>query len=122
MFGHVMYCLTMHENIISLVKSLSVGGCSCYHANGRGSMGGYDPATGHYVPGTYDPGPKTECMRCRARGCLEADGVEYEKDDRVFYTSYNMGLGGATACKTFEGDVYVGTFTGSLGLAGIANH
>lgn len=31
----------------------------------------------------YDPGPKKECMRCKARRALEADGVEYDKDDRL---------------------------------------
>lgn len=31
----------------------------------------------------HDPGPKKECMRCKARRALEADGVEYDKDDRL---------------------------------------
>jgi hypothetical protein len=77
----------MHANTISLVKSLSVGTCSCYEINGSCGMG-YDPTTGKSTY-TSKSGTKIKCMRCKARDALDADGVEYEKDDRVFYTVHN---------------------------------
>lgn len=109
----------MHDNVISLVKSLSCGPCSCSYQNGSFSIS-YDPATGKQTCGG-DMGPKTECMRCRARRCLDADGVEYEKDDRAFWTMMNAGLGNVklnpnTACKSFMDGITVvtGTFVGGF--------
>jgi hypothetical protein len=106
----------MNDNVIAMVKDLSRGPCSCSYQNGSFGIG-WNPTTGKQTF-SGDPGPKTECMRCRARRCLEADNVEYEKDDRAFWTLHNMGvkLNPATACKSFEGQVFVtsGTFMGGL--------
>ena len=38
----------------------------------------------------HDPGPKRECMRCKARRALEADGVEYDKDAKPPRTFLSM--------------------------------
>lgn len=70
-----------HSNVVGLVKSLSMEPCSCYH--GMGSFTGtINTLTGQTEYKT-DLGPKTECLRCRARRALEADGVPYEKVDHL---------------------------------------
>ena len=77
----------MNDNIISLVKSLSVGRCYCRQQGGSFSMS-YDPIKGEHSH-TSVPGTTIKCLRCRAREALDHDGVEYVKDDRVFYTPQN---------------------------------
>jgi hypothetical protein len=79
----------MHDNTVALVKSLSAGRCGCYHINGSASSATHDPATGEVMPGHYDPGQLVKCMRCKAREALEADGIDYVKDDRETWAVYS---------------------------------
>jgi hypothetical protein len=73
----------MHEKIIALVKSLSIGPCSCRYDCGSASSGYYDYLHETFVPGISERGPRTHhCNRCIAREALEADGITYTKDDR----------------------------------------
>lgn len=73
------------SHTIEFVISMSVGRCSCYEINGSAGTG-YNPQTGEHT--WYSkPGTTVKCLRCKAREALDADGVEYEKDDRVFYTT-----------------------------------
>ncbi len=76
------YSFHMSDNSINLVKALTVGPCTCVYPMSSCSSGYYSQETGEFVPGKYDPGPKQECLRCRARVALAADGVEYVKEDR----------------------------------------
>ncbi len=78
----------MNERTIGLVKSLTVGRCSCYHVNGRGQHR-HLPMTGEVTPCHYDPGTLVKRLRCQAREVLEADGVEYTKDDRMIMIPMN---------------------------------
>lgn len=108
----------MHDNVISFVKSLSVGPCSCSYRMGSASSGHY-MSDGTYASGHHDPGPKTECMRCKARRCLDADGVEYVKDDRAQWIMTNcVGPLNACAAPMSLGEVFVtsGTYTGGLNI------
>jgi len=71
----------MDSNVVGLVKSLSMGPCSCYRGMGSCSWS-YNSQTGEADYKT-DPGPLTTCLRCRARQALEADGIDYEKVDHL---------------------------------------
>lgn len=72
----------MNEKVISFVKSLSVGPCSCRWDAGSATCGTYDTITGKRTYGHYDRGPRTHhCVRCRAREALDADKIEYSKSD-----------------------------------------
>lgn len=73
-----------HENVIDLVKTLSVGLCSCTYPMGRCNIG-WDPDTGTTTCES-DLGPKVECTRCKARRALEADSIEYVKVDTARYS------------------------------------
>jgi len=73
----------MHDNIISFIRSLSQGRCSCYQIGGSLSIGTYDPLTGAETPFKSTPGTTIKCQRCKARAMLEADGIEYEKVDHL---------------------------------------
>jgi hypothetical protein len=75
----------MYENTIALVKSITVGRCTCYEMGGSCSFS-VDPETGKPIYNSTS-GTKIQCMRCKARTALEADGVEYEKADYVPYTT-----------------------------------
>lgn len=77
----------MHENTIAIVKSMTVGGCSCYVQGGSYSFG-TDLETGQPTHSST-PGIKVQCMRCKAREALDADGIEYEKVDHVPYSIFN---------------------------------
>jgi hypothetical protein len=78
---------------VDLVIGLSKGPCGCQWNMGSMSIGTYDPYTDKMTPGHYDRGPRTHhCMRCQAREALDADGVEYEKDDRAFWPLLQMGV------------------------------
>jgi hypothetical protein len=77
----------MHDNTIALVKSMTVGGCTCYEVGGSCFFGS-DPETGQPTFGST-PGTKIQCMRCKARAALDADGVEYEKVDHVPHSWFN---------------------------------
>jgi hypothetical protein len=102
---------TMHDNIISMVKSLSIGPCRCQYPYGQASVG-WDPVKGTSTM-SFEAGPKTECMRCKARTALEADGIEYEKLDGANWTMHNMmGLIGNAACPFAPG--VVTAFTGTM--------
>lgn len=73
--------MSQHASIIDLVKGLSRGPCLCMHL--MASCGwSCDPVTGK-TSAHYDPGSKIECLRCKARTCLEVDGIEYEKVDHT---------------------------------------
>jgi len=69
-----------NENVINLVKALTVGPCTCTHPAASCSM--MWDETGKSKFESY-PGPKQECLRCKARRALEADCVEYDKDAKV---------------------------------------
>lgn len=71
----------MDSNVVELVKGLSQGPCGCYYAHSQGGWG-YDAASGE-IKTDFRPGPKTECLRCRARRALEADGIDYERVDHL---------------------------------------
>lgn len=73
--------MSQTSSVIDLVKGLSCGPCLCMHPMGSGGLS-YDPITGK-TSAHYDPGPRIECLRCRARACLEADSIEYEKVDHT---------------------------------------
>ena len=45
--------------------------------------------TGEVTPCHYDPGTLVKRLRCQAREVLEADGVEYTKDDRMIMIPMN---------------------------------
>ena len=66
-----------NENVINLVKVLAVGHCTCTYPVGSCSMS-WDEKTGK-SEFKSDPGPKQECLRCKARRVLEADNIEYDK-------------------------------------------
>ena len=71
----------MLQHVIDLVRSLSQGRCTCSYP--MSSLGwSTDPVTG-VQDFHYERGPKEECLRCAARRCLEADGIEYEKVEHV---------------------------------------
>jgi len=76
----------MHENTIALVKSMTVGVCSCYTEGGSCSFG-MDLETGRPIHSST-PGIKVQCMRCKAREALDADGIEYEKVDHAPYSIF----------------------------------
>ncbi len=73
---------------------------------GSGHMGYVDDA-GKVVPAKFDRGPCTrQCMRCKARAALDADGIEYVKDDSWGpVMTWNALGGGITACKAAEGSI-----------------
>lgn len=105
----------MNDNTVSFVKRLSVGPCECQWNMGSFSPATYDPHTGKTDPGHYDRGPQTHhCMRCRARAALDADGVDYVKDDaRGSVMSFN----GNVVCAVptaMLGDVWVGETMGHV--------
>lgn len=68
------------NNIISFVKSFALGMCRCYYINGCSTSGNYDPITGKYTPGHYDPGTLVKCNKCRAIAALKADGIDFEDE------------------------------------------
>ena len=107
---------TMFENTVDLVKYMSVGPCCCRYECGSCSSGYYNPESGDRTPGHYDRGPRTfHCDRCKARSALEADGIPYEKDDRVNWARIYEGVKLNTACAPsplFQGVIV----TGSLGV------
>jgi hypothetical protein len=68
------------KSIIAFVKDRAKGPCSCQYNMGRLSIG-WDPVTNESKH-DYDRGPRTHyCLRCQARAALDADGIEYDKDD-----------------------------------------
>jgi hypothetical protein len=77
----------MYDNTIALVKSMTVGGCTCYEVGGSSNFG-MDPETGQSTFSST-PGTKIQCMRCKARQALDTDGIEYEKIDQVPYSWFN---------------------------------
>jgi hypothetical protein len=79
--------MSQHANTIELVKSLSVGPCSCTYRTASG-MTSFCPTTGK-TTFHHNPGPKTECLRCRARRCLETDSIEYEQVDHFQLVAHN---------------------------------
>jgi hypothetical protein len=98
----------MYDSVVGFVKSLTMGPCGCYYPNGSFSMS-WDPVTGKQKMES-DTGPKTQCMRCRARACLEADGIPYDKDDRGFWSMHNMGVRPNVCCAN-PADLLGGTVT-----------
>lgn len=68
------------ENVIDLVKSLSVGPCTCTYPMASCSM--MWDAEGRSTHKS-DMGPKQECLRCKARQALESDFIEYVNDDSM---------------------------------------
>jgi len=108
--SHSRCTIQSMENTIELVKSLSKGPCGCQY--NMGSFGvSWDSATGEQKS-TYDRGPRTtHCIRCRAREALDADDIEYEKDDRRQWEPWMTNL--KTSCATPE---YTQVITGSLNL------
>jgi len=71
----------MPLHVIDLVRTLSQGRCACFCPMGSAGWT-TDPLTGTQEF-HCERGPKEECLRCAARRCLEADGIEYEKIDHV---------------------------------------
>lgn len=69
---------TLSPQCVEFAKSFTRGPCSCYHPMASMSWGMDENGKSTY---RHDPGPKKECMRCKARRALEADGIEYDKDD-----------------------------------------
>lgn len=102
-------------NVIELVKSLSVGPCSCQYNMGSFIMT-YDNQTGKHEH-FGDRGPRTqECMRCRARTALDADAVRYVKDDTVRWTPLNSPLNVACAAPVTIGHEVTISFTSGSSL------
>jgi hypothetical protein len=102
----------MTQRSVNLIKSLSRGPCSCQYEKDSFSVT-WDPTMGktNYAG---DLGPRTQqCTRCRAREALEADGIEYDKDDKFSWDTVTKFMGdGATAVKTLGEGVVV--ITGSV--------
>lgn len=69
------------QRTIDLVKQMTIGPCTCYHINGSLSIG--PEAT------SLDMGTRVECARCKARAALEADGIDYNKDEPWQYVVRN---------------------------------
>lgn len=74
----------MSERAIALTKMLAQGMCSCYRLNASCSISvvpTHPGAPAASAVSHYDPGLLVRCLRCRAREALDADNVNYTKDD-----------------------------------------
>ena len=102
------------KRTVDFVTAMSVGPCSCRYECGSSSSGFYDPTSGEWTPGSYDRGPRTfHCDRCKAREALDADGIEYVKDDRINWSRVYEGVKLGIDCANPA--VIPGFVTGSFG-------
>ena len=89
---NIRYTIQNMEKTVEFVKSLTRGPCSCWYDSGLAGL-----IVG--ISSFATKGPRTvHCTRCQAREALEADGVEYVKDDTIKPYMFNSQLNGAAAC------------------------